>query len=43
LGNDAADRAVWERLTDAAGRDRLFEDPDFSFREGHVVAVGIVP
>ena len=39
----AADRAVWERLTDAAGRDRLFDDPNFSWREGHVVVVGIVP
>ncbi|HEY7909831.1 MAG TPA: class I SAM-dependent methyltransferase, partial [Thermomicrobiales bacterium] len=37
-----ADRAVWERLTDPAGRDRLFDDADFSWREGHVVAVGTV-
>jgi hypothetical protein len=39
----AADRAVWEDLTDTAGRERLFADADFSSREGHVVAVGTVP
>jgi arsenite methyltransferase len=42
-GLPAADQAAWEELTAAAGRDRLFDDPDFSWREGHVVAVGIAP
>ena len=37
------DRAAWEGLADATGRERLFDDADFTWREGHVVAVGSVP
>lgn len=36
----AEERALWGRLADPAGRARLFDDPDFSCCEGHVVAVG---
>ena len=39
----AIDHAAWESLTDTTGRNRLFDDPGFSWREGHVTAVGIVP
>jgi len=39
----AADRAAWLRLANGAGRDCLFDDANFVWREGHVVAVGIVP
>lgn len=39
----AEERALWARLADRAGRDRLLDDPDFACCEGHVVAVGVVP
>jgi hypothetical protein len=30
-------------LTDPAALDRLLDDPDLSFCEGHIVAIGTVP
>lgn len=38
----AEDRALWDRLTDPAERERLLDDPAFYCCEGHVVAVGTV-
>ncbi len=37
------DRAAWAGLAEATGRAGLFDDADFTWREGHVVAVGTVP
>ncbi len=39
----AADRPFWEELTDRVALDRLLDDPDLYFCEGHIVAVGTVP
>lgn len=39
----AADRPFWAQLTDPAALDRLLDDPDLYFCEGHIVAMGTVP
>jgi SAM-dependent methyltransferase len=39
----AADRRLWEQLADPTGLDRLLDDPDLNYCEGHIMAIGTVP
>lgn len=39
----AEDRPFWEQLTDPAALDRLLDDPDLYYCEGHIMAIGTVP
>jgi SAM-dependent methyltransferase len=39
----AEDRLFWDQLTDPAAVDRLLDDPDLNYCEGHIMAIGTVP
>ena len=43
FGVSKSDLAVWEKVSQIDGPDSVLNNPDFYFREGHMVATGSVP
>ena len=43
FGVSEADLAIWEKVNQVDGPNSVLNDPDFYFREGHMMATGYVP